>query len=140
MRFRLDGGLLAKHLCISRAIIDADALTQNHPFRLKKRGVETKLILTDAPGNLDETLIRNVANAHAWFEQLKKGKSFSDLAEANSTSARRIQQVIELAFLAPDIVRDILDGKQPVSLTAKWFSRHSLPSDWSEQRQLLATL
>ena len=54
--------------------------------------------------------------------------------------ARRIQQIIEFAFLAPDIVRDVLEGKQPVGFTSKWCSRHILPSDWSEQRQILATL
>jgi hypothetical protein len=52
----------------------------------------------------------------------------------------RIQQMIDLAFLAPDIVRDVLDGKQPIGFTSDWFKQHGLPSDWKSQRQLLATL
>ncbi len=56
------------------------------------------------------------------------------------TSKRRVQQVIGLAFLAPDIVRDVLDGKQPLGFTSEWCLRHDLPSDWAAQRQLLATL
>lgn len=140
MRICLKGDNLAGKLGIRAEMIDADVLAMNFPFQLRKRGVETKLILADAPNGLDETLIRNVAKAHAWFVQLKAGKTVAELAQASDTSPRRIQQIMELAFLAPDIVRDVLEGKQPLGFTSKWCSRHNLPSDWSEQRQLLATL
>ena len=45
---------------------------------------------------------------------------------------------IKLAFLAPDIVETILQGHQPVELTAFGLkrSRH-LPVCWQEQRELL---
>ncbi|KRS12689.1 hypothetical protein XM53_08840, partial [Roseovarius atlanticus] len=42
--------------------------------------------------------------------------------------------------LAPDIVRDVLEGRQPIGFTSEWCLRHDLPSDWTEQRQHLATL
>lgn len=48
--------------------------------------------------------------------------------------------MIDLAFLAPDIIRDVLDGKQPVGFTSEWLLRHDLPSDWQDQRALIATL
>ena len=44
--------------------------------------------------------------------------------------------MINLAFLAPDIVRDVIDGKQPLGFTSEWLLRHTLPSDWKEQRSL----
>jgi hypothetical protein len=56
------------------------------------------------------------------------------------TSKRRVQQVIDLAFLAPDIVRDITNGVQPMGLTSDWCLRHDLPSEWQAQRQRIATL
>lgn len=56
------------------------------------------------------------------------------------TSKRRVQQMIDLAFLAPDIVRDALDGSQPLGLTSDWLLRHDLPANWKEQRALVATL
>lgn len=49
-------------------------------------------------------------------------------------------QVIDLAFLAPDIVKLIIQGKQPDALTAKWLGINPLPSDWQAQRRILATL
>ena len=110
------------------------------PFQLRKRGVETKLIFADAPGDRDEALIKNIATAHNWFEQIKAGKSFGQLASDERTSTRRIHQMIELALLAPDLIRDILEGNQPIGFTSDWCLRHSIPSDWSEQRALLATL
>ena len=48
--------------------------------------------------------------------------------------------MIDLAFLAPDIVRAILEGRQPTGLTSDWLLRHALPSNWSWQREVLATL
>ncbi|UYV38327.1 hypothetical protein N4R57_04585 [Rhodobacteraceae bacterium D3-12] len=48
--------------------------------------------------------------------------------------------MIDLAFLAPDVVRDVMEGKQPVGFTSDWCLRHELPSDWDEQRQMIAAL
>ena len=45
-----------------------------------------------------------------------------------------------LAFLAPDIIRDVLTGKQPIGFTSDWCKARPLPSDWQDQRALLATL
>jgi site-specific DNA recombinase len=47
---------------------------------------------------------------------------------------------LDLAFLAPDIIRDVSQGKQPFGFTSGWCSRHDLPSDWQAQRDLIATL
>lgn len=45
---------------------------------------------------------------------------------------------IWLTLQAPDIVEAILDGKQPVELTAEKLKRlRLLPKSWEEQRQLL---
>ena len=143
MRVSLNGTMLADMPGIGTDAIGDGLLSQNVPFQLRKRGVEMRLILADGPTGIDATLIRNIAKANVWFEHLKAGKSSAELAKDSDTSPRRIQQIIELAFLAPDIVRDVLEGKQPlrqIDFTSKWHLRHSLPSDWSEQRQLLTTL
>jgi site-specific DNA recombinase len=99
---------------------EPEALTITTPFQLRKRGVETKLIIADTPGQRDETLINNIAKAHHWFEQIKSGKTFSQIAADDQTSKRRIQQMIDLAFLAPDIIRDVLNGTQRFGFTSNW--------------------
>jgi site-specific DNA recombinase len=46
--------------------------------------------------------------------------------------------LLRLTFLAPDIVRAILDGKQPATLTARRLMADTrLPLAWAEQRARL---
>lgn len=140
LTLRLSAGSMAGRLSIEPDFVDVDTLVSSHPFQRRKRGVETKILLADAPAGRDDTLIRNIARAHIWFEAVKAGQTFDEIAETAGTSKRRVLQMIPLAFLAPDIVRDALDGKQPVGFTSDWCKSHELPSDWSDQRALLATL
>lgn len=77
----------------------------------------------DRPGRCSddgshETLIRNIARAQSWFERVRSGETFVAFAEADGTLNRRVQQMIGLASLAPDIVRRILDGSQPLGFTS----------------------
>ena len=102
--------------------------------------METKLVLDNAAPEKDETLIRNIASAHVWFDRIRNGETFAEIAATEKASKRRIQQMIGLAFLAPDIVRDVLEGNQPLGLTSEWLLRHDLPFDWTEQRAIIATL
>lgn len=140
MTVTLDATRLASLIGCDQTGFEPDTLTITTPFQLRKRGVESKLIFADAPCQRDETLISNIAKAHHWFEQIKSGKTFTQIAETDQTSKRRIQQMIDLAFLAPDIVRDVLNGTQPLGFTSDWCSRHAIPTNWDEQRALIATL
>lgn len=131
---------MAGMLEIGMDALNEGALTITTNFQLRKRGVETKLILADVPTGQDNKLIRHLAKAHVWFKQIKSGATFDQIADAEQTSKRRVQQIIELAFLAPDIIRDVLEGKQPVGFTSDWCVRQSIPSDWNAQRDLLQSL
>ena len=52
-----------------------------------------------------------------------------------------ITRSLPLAFLAPKIVEDILDGRQTETLTAYRLKRlSSLPLDWQKQAKLLENL
>ena len=140
IRISLDPEVIAIALELERDTLAEDALPYSFPFQLRKRGVETKLIFADSPTGVDEKLVRNIAKAHHWFGLIKAGKTFAEIADAEARSKRRVQQMIDLAFLASDIVRDVLAGRQPLGFTSDWCLRHTLPSDWTEQRKILATL
>jgi site-specific DNA recombinase len=47
------------------------------------------------------------------------------------------RKILALAFLAPNIQRGILTGKQPPMLNLERLTRLSLPLDWHEQRKML---
>ena len=85
-------------------------------------------------------LVENVALANQWHRQLKDGESYEAIAAGAGTSKRRVQRLIDLAFLAPDLVHDITNGTQPLGLTSDWCLRHELPAEWKAQRERIATL
>lgn len=130
----------AEMLCLSEERIDENALRFSTPFQLRRRGVETKLIVGHTPRSVDAALLANLARAHHCYGAIRQGQTFDDLAAAQKLSKRRILQLISLAFLAPDIVKAIIQGEQPVELTSEWLQRNVIPHDWQEQRRIIATL
>jgi site-specific DNA recombinase len=56
------------------------------------------------------------------------------IADREGVTQRRVAHLVDLAFLAPDIVRSIVEGRQPPTLTADRLikSRHRIL--WSDQR------
>ena len=141
LRIKMSADRLAELFRADPSRMVEEALAFTSPFQHRKRGVETKLIIGgDAPAEIDETLLRNIGLAHRYFEQVRSGRTFGEIAKSKGASKRRIQQVIELAFLAPDTIRSVRDGKQPAGLTSDWLMRHAFTPIWSEQRELFSTL
>jgi len=137
----LDRETVAAWLSVSSDAMNSDALSFSIPFQFRKRGVETKLVIgNDQTRAIDETLIRNIAKGHQYYDAIKQGQTFEEIAASENLSKRRILQVIDLAFLAPDIVKLTMQGDQPIGLTAKWLGQNPLPSDWQAQRRIVATL
>ncbi len=50
----------------------------------------------------------------------------------------RARRMLRLAFLAPDLQRAILEGRQPREITLARLIDSEIPLLWSEQRRLLA--
>ena len=60
------------------------------------------------------------------------------VAERAGVSPSYFTRLVRLSYLAPDITRAILDGRQPADLTADKLLAHSrLPLAWHEQRIVL---
>ena len=120
--------------------INADELTLVSPFRMRRRGVELKLHLGEAPRDIDRTLVRNIVKAQKRMAMIIQGKTFCEIAETERISKRRVQDVIDLAMLAPDILAAIASGEQPQRLTCDHLIKSGVPSIWAEQRVLFARL
>ena len=108
-----------RHPDIEPDRIREDALRIHTPFRLRRRGVEIKLVLGNSPNSVDRTLLRNIANALSWLDRIKAGKTYEEIAIEDAIPKARVPKAICYAFLAPDIVRAIVDGRQPVGLTSR---------------------
>ena len=130
MEIRLDRDVLSKKLEVPKADLFEEGLIFEKPFQLRKRGVETKLVLGGIQTEPDKTLIRNIVTAQKWFEAIRQGRTLDEVANDAGLTKRRILQMMDHAFLAPDIVRQVAGGRQPVRLTSEWLQRNTLPLDW----------
>jgi site-specific DNA recombinase len=77
---------------------------------------------------------------HRLKEKLRAnpGISIADLAMRERLSPSYVAMLLRLTFLAPDITRAILEGRQPGGFTAQQLQTHAaLPLAWPEQRQAL---
>ncbi|WP_020182138.1 recombinase family protein [Methylotenera sp. 1P/1] len=114
------------------------------PIQLKRSGLNMRLIVEatdhDIKRNPDVRMVKLLSRAHHYFNQLTSGKvrSVKEIGEQEKLSSSHVSRVMLLAFLAPSIVRDILEGKHPPLLTSDKLMRSlPLPIDWNEQRQVL---
>jgi len=82
------------------------------------------------------SLIKAIARSREWYERVLEEKSWNQksLSLYAGVTRRYIDKVFPCAFLAPDIVEAILEGRQPRDLTFKKLCSE-IPSSWSEQRQ-----
>ena len=86
-----------------------------------ERGVEQKLIIGGgvmAPVPRDEPLVKAIARAHSWFEdiRMRRVNDVSELAVREQLTRSYVQAHLPLAFLAPSIIGAILEGRQPADL------------------------
>jgi site-specific DNA recombinase len=111
-----------------------------------RRGAETKFVLPglaqqNHSSRCDPALIEAIARGRAWFEELAIGRarSLQELAKRDGNSRRYIRRLVGLAFLSPQLVEGILQGRQSVELTATQPTELHLPLDWTKQHKLLAS-
>ena len=140
LKIKLDAKALAEALDIPSDRLNQDELTIEAPFQMRRRGVELKLHLGVVPNEVDPTLVRNIVKARRWLKMIIDGKTVAEIANAESTSPRRVQAVVELALLSPQILESITGGEQPGDLTSDYLIKTGFSADWSEQSKQFANL
>jgi site-specific DNA recombinase len=82
-------------------------------------------------------LLAAIAAARRWLDDLVTARlaDIEALATQEGRSARSVTMLLSLAFLAPDVVKAIVDHRMPrgIGLTQMM----DLPSEWSEQRKAI---
>lgn len=122
----------------------ADRIEIRIQASLKRRGRETKLVIPPAlpageKANSDPALIRALVRAHTWKERLFADEKVSirSIAMEEKLSESYVSRITRLAFLAPDIVEAILEGRQPSGVNLDRL-RGAFPTGWQEQRMDLS--
>jgi site-specific DNA recombinase len=109
------------------------------PLERRPRDRKEIIVPGDAgapPKRLDRSLVLAVARGRAWVKALRQGE-YADTAEIASKcdlSEAYVRRILRLAFLAPDIVESIAEGRQPRGLTLQWLLA-PVPFAWAEQRR-----
>ena len=127
---------------MTRATPIPDTVTIHVPFRLVKRGGRKEMQLPEgasAQRRPDDALVKALARAFRWKRMLDSGEfaTIAELAEHERIAAPYLTRILRLSFLAPDLVEAILEGRQPSKLSLETI-RKPLPTEWSEQKQLLS--
>lgn len=131
--------------------VAAEALgagSEAEPIRLKcgvsfeRPRNSTTLIRSGAPvpTKVDRSLTRAVVMARCWAKRLDAGEhgSIKALARAEGLCHLYTAKLMPLAYLAPDLVAQILEGRQPRTLTLTALISEPLPLDWADQRARFA--
>jgi hypothetical protein len=147
LTLHLNRGVLSSGLGIPKGLVNEEELegpiTLESEVRFKRGGRGLRYVIPGPGGawggnQQDKPLLQAIARGRFWYDQLLSGqaKSREEIARANGLSGQHVIRHIHLAWLAPDIVEAILDGRQLKSLTVKRLLE-KLPMDWAEQRRLL---
>jgi site-specific DNA recombinase len=69
----------------------------------------------------DAVVVKAIARASIWFEQLTTGKSQSmaEIATREDITDNYVSNLIHLAWLSPDIVRRVLEGDPEATASAR---------------------
>lgn len=135
-----DQVIAAKVVGHGKPIEPTDLICLTIEARRKQYGGEVHLVVAPNSGtpirHPRPALIKAVARGHAWYERLIAGKvvDIRSLAGETGLTPHYVRNVLACAFLAPDIVDAILEGRQPITLKFENLYKH-IPLSWVEQRQ-----
>ena len=116
------------------------------PLAIKRR--HCSKVIVPPPGatkaqttsSFDLPLIRTLAKAFYWQRLIESGEvaNASELARRFKVEVGWVCEVLRMTRLAPDIIRTIVDGRQPrhLNLHAVRGRQAEVPLDWNEQRRL----
>ncbi len=112
------------------------------PICLRQRGGHTWMHVPQdsAAPRKDPVLIAGLHKAHRLAAAA--GWQLNGSIECNTCSAPENtyeRSLVRLAFLAPELQKSILDGRQPAGLTLEHLVRGDLPIDWHRQAALFGT-
>jgi site-specific DNA recombinase len=104
--------------------------------RLRRCGKEMRLVVSpdSSRSEIVPPILKAVVRAYKWREGVLAGDTSNRHQAAKRLNLKEeyFRRIVGCAFLAPDILEAILDGRYPSDLTVK--KLHYLPLDCAEQR------
>ena len=114
------------------------------PASLAKAKARLSLVVPgQTSSHPDPALIAIVAQARSWVEELTSGRlaTIAQIAAAHGVTPPYVSKFIGAAFLAPDLVCNIVEGTQPRGISVASLAKLlPLPPAWTAQRALFAAM
>ena len=123
------------------------SVTVSVPLTIRRRGGRKQIIGPDGavarpgdngagvvPVHGDPALIKALARGFRWRRMLEDGRyaSISEMAKAEGVERGYVGSLLRLTLLAPDLVEEILEGRQPEGVTLPALLE-GVPVGWGEQ-------
>lgn len=119
--------------------MEGKKMTTLIPVRIKWHGGRKKVIpaatMPDQQPEHDASMLVALSRAYHWQRLIDTGvvDSGSDIARREGLHQTTVNGLLRLTQLSPTLVRDILNGRQPKTLSMRWLKTNELPWDWDEQ-------
>ena len=141
----LNGAGLARELSLQIGYLADDLLQLVIPAVKVRRGHQLRLIIpgpdqaTAQMPRRDPKLIALLAEAITARDLVDEhlDQSIASIAAQQGRCRTRLGKLVQLACLDPEIIKAIVEGRQPEALNAKRLASAQLPFAWEEQRRLL---
>ena len=144
LRIAFEAGALPRDLRAKLAPCEthSDRVVLTVPVRCQARGGRTTILTPTSrtavrKARRDPVLIKGLRQAHriaAGLGWRARDGAFEGTSGVPTSSYDRC--LWALVFLAPDIQRAIMEGRQPPALTLDQLSRARIPTDWAAQRRM----
>ena len=92
-------------------------------------------ILDDGSAGSNPALMRALGRAHEWRGWMEQGEamSYRAIAKRAGVTPSHVQTILPLAFLAPGLTRELLDGRRELHGQLMIRMRRGIPADWTQQ-------
>lgn len=136
LQIELSGAALGLRLGFGKE--DVSSVILSSRVKLSRSGLALRLVHSDGrpavPSTVDAGLVALLQRARTWWDRLAQGNiDIAAIAREEQVNDSWVSRVVRLNFLAPAIVEAILNGTQPVSVTAASLRSTDIPDAWDEQ-------
>lgn len=124
-------------------------LTTVIPVRIKRAGGRRWMIpaagQTDgsaATAKHEAPILTALSRAFHWQRLLDEGRvaSGSEIARREGLHPTTVNELLRLTLLSPNLVKGLLAGRQPRTLSLIWLKNHEVPASWDDQAALFGRL
>ena len=119
------------------------------PVRIKRSGGRKWMIPaagpadggTDAPKH-EAPILTALSRAFHWQRLLDEGRvaSGSEIARREGLHPTTVNELLRLTLLSPTVVKGLLAGRQPRTLSLIWLKNHEVPAAWDDQATLFGRM